>query len=302
MSYVLGVDGGNSKTIAMVARTDGAILGVGRGRWSDIYGAPSVDAALGEIERAVIEALNAAGVTREELIIGAFSMAGADWPEDFELLHAAMQQRGFGRTITVVNDALGGLRAGSPDGNGVVVACGTGAALAARSPDGKMWHASFWQEPHGGHDMGNKMLRAVYRAELGIDPPTALDPTCTGAFRCSQRRSSVAPADRTPDAATRNAHRATGACVARRSREPRPDSLPYRNDARRDAGRLRAGMCATGWHRRNAVHTGSHRWGVAPPIASTHRRAGRTGTHDVARRADRQQSLRASHRCRIVGL
>ncbi len=174
MSYVLGVDGGNSKTIAMVARTDGAILGVGRGRWGDIYGAPSVDAALGEIERAVVEALNAAGVRREELVIGAFSMAGADWPEDFELLHAAMQERGFGRTITVVNDALGGLRAGSPDGNGVVVACGTGAALAARSPDGKIWHASFWQEPHGGHDMGNKMLRAVYRAELGIDPPTAL--------------------------------------------------------------------------------------------------------------------------------
>ncbi|MEK9250564.1 hypothetical protein, partial [Escherichia coli] len=87
-------------------------------------GAPSVEAALGEVEHAVNEALGAAGVSRDQLVTGAFSMAGADWPEDFELLHAAMTERGFGKKITVVNDALGGLRAGSPDGNGVVVACG----------------------------------------------------------------------------------------------------------------------------------------------------------------------------------
>ena len=173
MGYVLGVDGGNTKTIALVARLDGAIVGVGRGGWGDIYGAPSVEAALAEVEHAVVEALRNAGISARELVNGTFSMAGADWPEDFDLLQTEMEQRGFGRSITVVNDALGGLRAGSPDGNGVVVACGTGAALAARSPDGRVWHSSFWQEPQGGHELGNKMLRAVYRAELGIDPPTA---------------------------------------------------------------------------------------------------------------------------------
>jgi N-acetylglucosamine kinase-like BadF-type ATPase len=174
MTYVLGVDGGNTKTIALVARLDGAIVGVGRGRWGDIYGAPTEEAALGEIDHAVREALRQAGVHERELRAGVFSMAGADWPEDFDLLHAAMTERGFGERIAVFNDALGGLRAGTLDGLGVVVACGTGAALAARGPDGRMWHMSFWQEPHGGHDLGNKMLRAVYRAELGIDPPTTL--------------------------------------------------------------------------------------------------------------------------------
>jgi N-acetylglucosamine kinase-like BadF-type ATPase len=115
-----------------------------------------------------------AGVRRDALVAGAFSMAGADWPEDFDLLQAAMEQRGFGRRILVVNDAIGGLRAGSPDGMGVAVVCGTGAGTGAHAPDGRVWHTSFWQEPNGSHDLARRMLRGVYRAELGIDPPTML--------------------------------------------------------------------------------------------------------------------------------
>src|SRR2546426_11971918 len=41
MHYVLGVDGGNTKTIALVASLDGAILGAGRGGCGDIYNAPT---------------------------------------------------------------------------------------------------------------------------------------------------------------------------------------------------------------------------------------------------------------------
>jgi N-acetylglucosamine kinase-like BadF-type ATPase len=45
--YLLGVDGGNTKTIALVARSDGAIVGAGRAGCSDVYGAASEEAALG---------------------------------------------------------------------------------------------------------------------------------------------------------------------------------------------------------------------------------------------------------------
>ena len=39
MPYVLAVDGGNTKTIAMVATADGAILGAAHGGCGDIYNA-----------------------------------------------------------------------------------------------------------------------------------------------------------------------------------------------------------------------------------------------------------------------
>lgn len=182
MKYVLGIDGGNTKTLALVAREDGVILGKGRAGCGDIYGATSAAAAIAEIEGAVEAALREAGIHSEELNAGAFSLAGADWPEDFKLLEDAMSARGYGQRILVVNDALGALRAGSPDGTGVAVACGTGAAVGARGPDGRTWHSSFWQQVQGAEELGESALRAIYRAELGIDPPTALTELILNAF------------------------------------------------------------------------------------------------------------------------
>jgi N-acetylglucosamine kinase-like BadF-type ATPase len=174
MSYVLGVDGGNTKTIALVAQLDGRIIGTGRSGCSDIYGAGSPDEAVAALEKAVQGALHAAGLPPESLTSAAFSLAGADWPEDFDFLRKAIEQRRFGQTAFVVNDALGALRAGSPDGLGVVVACGTGAAVGARAANGRFWHSSFWQFHHGSRQLGFKTLRAICRTELGIDPPTRL--------------------------------------------------------------------------------------------------------------------------------
>jgi N-acetylglucosamine kinase-like BadF-type ATPase len=93
-----------------------------------------------------------------------------------------MAERGFGRRVTVVNDAVGALWAGSPSGVGVVVNRGTGVAVAARAPDGKVWHAGFWLEGMSSDALENQALRAVYRAELGIESPTALTARLTAFY------------------------------------------------------------------------------------------------------------------------
>jgi len=190
MPYVLAVDGGNTKTIALVAALDGTILGAGRGGCGDIYNAAtnakwpdSAAAALANIEYAVMAALQAAHVDTSDLVAATFNMAGADWPEDFALLQAAMEARGFGRTILVQNDALGVLHADSSDGTGVSVVCGTGSATGARGPDGRIWHSSRWQDQtQGSGQLGQKTLDAVYRSELGIEPPTTLTPRVLDLF------------------------------------------------------------------------------------------------------------------------
>lgn len=174
MTYFLGVDAGNTKTIALVAAAEGTILGWGRGGCGDIYGASTPEAAIAQIEHAVESALEKANLSTEDIAFGAFSLAGADWYSDFEFLQGEMTKRGYGKQIRVYNDAIGALRAGSPDGTGVVIGCGTGTATGARSASGKIWHGSFWQEPLCGEEMGSRALHAVYRAELGIDSPTRL--------------------------------------------------------------------------------------------------------------------------------
>jgi N-acetylglucosamine kinase-like BadF-type ATPase len=183
MQYVLGVDGGNTKTIALVAALDGTILGAGRGGCGDIYNAPfmgtvwpdSVAAAIANVEYAASTALQAAQVKAADLVTAVFNMAGADWPEDFVLLETAMKARGYGRRLTIQNDAIGVLHAGVADNIGVSVICGTGGATGARGPDGRTWHSSMWQnQAQGSFELSRKAFDAVIRSELGIEPPTTL--------------------------------------------------------------------------------------------------------------------------------
>lgn len=180
MQCVLGVDGGNTKTLAMVADLQGRILGVGRGGCGDIYNAggqedSSEAAAVATIEGVVRSALSMAQVEASDLVAGVFNMAGVDWPEDRDLLHAAMQERGFGHRIVVQNDALGVLHAQVSSATGISVICGTGGAIGARGPDGRTWHSSRWQdEVQGSYQLGQKTLFALCRSALGIDPPTTL--------------------------------------------------------------------------------------------------------------------------------
>jgi N-acetylglucosamine kinase-like BadF-type ATPase len=171
----LGVDGGNTKTLAAVADGDGRVLGTGRSGCSDLYGAPSPAAALAAIEAAAGAALTAAGCDAAAVASAAFSLAGADWSEDFALLERELPARlGLGGSLLVVNDAVGALRAGSPDWTGIAVVCGTYNAVGARHPDGRIFHLGFWPDGAGGRHLGRAGLKAVQRAALGVGPPTVL--------------------------------------------------------------------------------------------------------------------------------
>ncbi|HKF85569.1 MAG TPA: BadF/BadG/BcrA/BcrD ATPase family protein, partial [Candidatus Limnocylindrales bacterium] len=178
---LLGIDAGNTKTIALVASPDGTILGSGRALGcADIHAVPE-DEALRIVGTAIDAAIGMVaaeprtdGDRSPPLRRAAFSMAGADWPEDLDELRTRLGVRW--PDPVVVNDAIGALRAAIPDGPGVVVVGGTGVATGARGLDGRLWHSSFWQEPQGAHELGVRALHAVYRSELGIDPPTTLTP------------------------------------------------------------------------------------------------------------------------------
>lgn len=179
---MLGVDGGNTKTVALVADETGRIVGYGRGGCADISAGPTEAPALAEIERAATAALTMSRAALDRVAVRYYCLAGADWPDDYEFLEESLSRTSGASRVIVANDALGALRAGSPDGTGVVVTCGTGVAAAARNAEGDYWHTGFWAEPLCGVELGRRALRAVYRAELGIDPPTRLTQAVLTAF------------------------------------------------------------------------------------------------------------------------
>ena len=169
---ILGVDGGNTKTVALVATRDGAVVGAGRSGCADIYARPPVE-AVAEVVSAAAAALAAAGAEPPDVGAAVFSLAGADWPEDFDLLRRELGGW-LGRPPTVVNDAIGAIHCGVPSGVGVAVVCGTGSAVGARGDDGAVFHIGFWPDGGGARLLGDDALRAVYRHALGVGPATAL--------------------------------------------------------------------------------------------------------------------------------
>jgi N-acetylglucosamine kinase-like BadF-type ATPase len=182
MDIVLGVDGGNTKTVAVAARTDGAVIGLGRAGCADIHGAESPEAALGEIVAAVDDALRAVPGGGPTVVGAGFSLAGADWPEDFELLRRRLGQRFPSSALVVVNDAIGILRCGSQTWTGVAVAVGTWAAVGSRNATGDVFHRGWWPDSMGGEPIAEAALSAVYRADLGLGPPTSLTARVCEAF------------------------------------------------------------------------------------------------------------------------
>src|ERR1043166_1550316 len=113
-------------------------------------------------------------------------MAGLDFPTEERALHDALAARGWAERISVGNDTLAVLRAGTERGWGVAVVCGAGINCVGVAPDGR--HARFpalgWitGDWGGGYDVGLAAVSAAARSEDGRGDKTTLEQAVPGHF------------------------------------------------------------------------------------------------------------------------
>ncbi|MGQ9554965.1 MAG: N-acetylglucosamine kinase [Anaerolineae bacterium] len=174
-SYVVGVDGGTTKTIALVADSQGHILGAGR-RGNSNWSGANVEIPMAVVVDAVQEALAQARLKGSDIAAGAFCLAGADWPEDHTRRADFLQRSGIAKRVIVKNDSFGGLRAGTRRPYGVVIAAGTGVNAAVIAPDGREWAYGYYDYATGGgaSRIARNIIRCVLRHDDGRGPATAL--------------------------------------------------------------------------------------------------------------------------------
>lgn len=177
MRYVVGVDGGASKTHALVADDTGRVLGFGRGGTANhqVYG---LRPAIREIEKAVISALDYASLSPSVVELGYFCLAGADLQEDYLMLQEAVEALNLAKSVVIKNDTIAALRSGTTRSWGVVVICGTGFNAAGRSPGGQEivlpGLGSISGDWGGGEGLSQEIIRLVMRAWDGRGVPTLL--------------------------------------------------------------------------------------------------------------------------------
>ena len=168
---VVGVDGGTTKTIALVADQQGNILGAARGGGSNWTG-EDVEIPMAVVIEAVRKALDQAHATQADL--GVYCLAGADWPEDHIRRADVLGKANISRQVVVKNDTFAGLRAGTHQPFGMIIAAGTGLNAAVITPDGREWAYGYYQTEGGASDIARQAFVAVLRGEDGRGKPTML--------------------------------------------------------------------------------------------------------------------------------
>lgn len=178
MRHYLGLDAGGTKTHCLIGDESGKILGFGKAGTGNYEGF-GVRAAEAEIQKAVHAALDAAGLTLNQIAGVGMGIAGADVPEDYEMLDREIFTPLFGEIPRVFrNDSMGGLRGGTREPHGIVIACGTGCVCAGVNEAGETCRVGGINEDFGdkvsGSSIGLDGLKCVWRARDGIIPPTRL--------------------------------------------------------------------------------------------------------------------------------
>ena len=173
---VVGVDGGGTKTEAVILDSNQRIIGEGRAGPSNPMRV-GIASAAACIREAIDKACVMAKVRRDDLLAAEIGLAGTRRRELRERMREALANLGID-DIEVVTDAdiaLYGATAGAP---GIVVIAGTGSICCGVNSRGKRVCAGGWGPIAGDEGSGawiaRRALRAIAHASDGRGPKTDL--------------------------------------------------------------------------------------------------------------------------------
>jgi len=178
---VLAIDGGASKTDAVLVAPDGTVLGRARGGPSN-HQMVGLDAALDALGEVIADTVAHAGLADPPFPlcpVGVYCLAGIDLPVDEERLVPSISLRGWTGSHIVRNDTFAVMRSGTTSTWGIGVVCGTGLNCAGVGPHGNSVRFPALAElsgdfAPGGSWLGVRALGLALRACDGRGPPTML--------------------------------------------------------------------------------------------------------------------------------
>ncbi|MEC4817061.1 MAG: BadF/BadG/BcrA/BcrD ATPase family protein [Scytonema sp. PMC 1069.18] len=187
MNYVLGIDGGGSKTACVLMDETGTVVGRGYSGASN-YQSIGTEAALQSIQSAIhsalIEALKlTTNITVKAICLG---LAGVGRPGDIEVVKGLVQglqnnsllpmtwdlivtsvnETEKNPNIVICNDALISLVGGAGQPVGIVVAAGTGSIVFGRNQNGETKRVGGWGYILGDEGSAYKIAIAGMQAAL----------------------------------------------------------------------------------------------------------------------------------------
>jgi N-acetylglucosamine kinase-like BadF-type ATPase len=174
--YYLGIDGGQSSTVALISDETGRVLGTGTAGPCNHVAAPEAEAKfLRVVSGCVDEARMRAGLASEPIVFRAACLGFSGGAADKERLSRQIIPAAKYHVTHDAEIALSGATAGEP---GVIVIAGTGSMAFGRNAAGISARAGGWGfvfgDEGGAFDLVRQALRAALRFEEGWGPGTVL--------------------------------------------------------------------------------------------------------------------------------
>jgi glucosamine kinase len=175
-ALVIGIDGGGTKTTALVADDQGTPIGEATGAASAVR-SDRVEESAEVIESTARAALQQAGVEEQPRVI-CVGVAGVG-RESLRLeLWEALNSRDLADEVVVHTDYSIAFDDAFGQGTGILLLAGTGSVAVGRGPTGAMGRCGGWGpvigDEGGGAWIGRRALSVVAAAADGREPETAL--------------------------------------------------------------------------------------------------------------------------------
>jgi glucosamine kinase len=176
-SLVIGVDGGGTKTRAVLADERGKQLAEVTGAGSAVHPL-DVERSAGVIAAVVREALQEGKHTGGAAKVLCVGVAGVGREPERSALREALSRENLANDVLVEPDFAVALDDAFGDGTGILLVSGTGSAAFGRGPTGTTARAGGWGVAIGdegsGAWIGRRALSVVAAASDGREPETAL--------------------------------------------------------------------------------------------------------------------------------
>jgi N-acetylglucosamine kinase-like BadF-type ATPase len=177
MSYIIGIDGGGTKTALNLADSKGNLILSKDGGPCNInsMGQEAVREMLTELIDSTISEGN---ITLDQVKAVCIGTAGVDRPEDKKIIEDIIRSTGFREKLIVTNDAETALYGGVGSGEGIMLISGTGSICFGRNESGESKRAGGWGHLIGdegsGYYIGINAINRIAKAYDGIEDDTLI--------------------------------------------------------------------------------------------------------------------------------
>jgi N-acetylglucosamine kinase-like BadF-type ATPase len=177
MQYVVGVDGGGTKTTATVVGEDLRSVSAATGGPAN-HRSVGIEPASENIANAVSAALRDGGVSLSDVAAICMCLAGFDTDLDLPVPQRALRHLGYGGVAIMENDVVGAWAGATEVKPGIVVIAGTGSTGLGMNERGQLWRTDGWDyilgDSGSGYEIGRTGIRAAMKALDGRGVPTLL--------------------------------------------------------------------------------------------------------------------------------